>query len=102
MTLPIQISRSVANWLIAYGRTLVSDGIGNDWDPCAIEPPVMDGLQDALLDHTDVHTDPRLHYWVVAMFGYIRTIAGILAQKMRECEAAEALQILDDGFDSDI
>lgn len=80
----IHISKSVAIWLIRYGRRLVSDGIGSDWHPSETAPPIDDGMGSfpGFVDGMDTSSDTWM--WAQELINFARTVAAIAYQQLQE------------------
>jgi hypothetical protein len=96
----VQISKTVAIWLVKYGRNLVEAGLGTTWDPNSRELPELEpgGLIDQLnLEEYD------LYHWTNSLMNLAKTVAGILAQILKEdAENNPPIRLLDINPDNEI
>jgi len=96
----VQISKTVAIWLVKYGRNLVEAGLGTTWNPESGELPELEpgGLIDQLnLEEYD------LYHWTNSLMNLAKTIAGILAQILKEdAENNPPIRLLDINPDNEI
>jgi len=78
----VKISRACARWLIDYGRQLVNDGYGTDYDPfnpvADLEPEGTGFIDDIPMENGEMWR------YMNALINFARTVAGVLARQMNE------------------
>jgi len=80
----IEISKGVAKYLMRAGRRLVSDGVGTDWHPSELAPPIDDGQGDfpGFMDELDPTSDTWM--WANTLIQFARLVASIAYEAMQE------------------
>lgn len=78
----IEITKTVARWIVRLGRQLVSDGIGRDWNPMNDIDPIEEDFPGYLDDIPDHGSDTWV--WAQALVQFVRAVASIAARELRE------------------
>lgn len=80
----IQITKTVARWIVRLGRQLVSDGIGRDWNPMQDNDPIDydPDFPGFLNDIPDDGSDTWI--WAQALVQFVKTVAAIAARELQD------------------
>lgn len=79
----IKISKSVARWLIAYGKQLVDDGYGTNMDPMDPLGGVIEPTTAGFIDEIPMENGEMWRY-MNAVINFARTVAAILGRALQE------------------
>lgn len=88
----IKITKTCAEWLIAYGKQLVDDGYGVDYIPNGPHLDSLEATTEGYLDQIPME-DGELWRYMNAVINFARTVTGILAKQMSELPPLDELRI---------
>lgn len=95
----IRISASVARWMVAIARQLVSEAYGINWEPSSsMRIPDFHEEGVGFLDEIP-HENHPLFFWADALVRFARVMGAIAARELAEpFEDIDILQLEDDGI----